>query len=133
LDCKLNPKQTIITDINTRMDVLFFTCRKCKFIVTDPLECSKCETLICKECQKLNCINECASTFKRPNKFVTKHLNGLTFNCKAKDCNKFPQGAPYKKILQHQQSCIHMSYNCPNCEDGKIFIGNQIDEHLKSC
>ena len=68
----------------------YFTCKKCQYIVKNPIECGKCRILICIEC-KGEGEDECPSEgckdaeFNEIALFVKLNLESLKFVCNNMD------------------------------------------------
>lgn len=98
----------VATELPTAVD--HFICRICKFIVYQPKECPKCNSVYCHECntklivqkQKWQC-PECTS----PDAVIDLHrvvkevLEKLVFQCPK--CEKVKR--TYTEIFKHMQEC----------------------------
>ena len=114
-----NEKHTVLVD--------YILCSECKFIFSDPKECSACKMTYCSSCigteitkskyLKLKCPKLCPNpSFNVPN-FVINLLNKLEFNC-LRGCGKL---ISYDDYLRHSNSCSGKTFleNCPTC-DSKV-------------
>jgi len=83
-------------------------CPICLKILLDPLECNKCQVLICNnchfilECAGKNCIKEnCKGIYIKSNKYAQELLRGLIIKCYG--CNK--DNINYNDFLKHIETC----------------------------
>ena len=80
-------------DAKLREKANFFVCPICAQVVRDPLECTGCQSLFCKDCidpwRRSNemCPKKCkgndAVEFKTVHRFVHQELSDLKFKCKS--------------------------------------------------
>jgi len=124
----------------------YFTCRKCRLIVKDPVECTTCRKVVCHGCKSDGCPTESCNepTFEELNPFVKKHLESLKFHCKNVDlgcdvAGGSAFGIPYSKALSHLKKCKSETYLCPfGCVDELTkttseIVGEFMNEHLEEC
>jgi WD40 repeat protein len=113
-------------------------CMICLEIVLNPVMCSKCENLFCKDCidrllQKSNkCPNLCNFIEKEKNIMLKKILNKIEFKCifNKSGCLKI---IPYSEFLNHIKDCEFGNFGCnsPGCEYFDIKTG--ILTHIETC
>ena len=83
-------------------------CPICLKVLLDPIECNKCQAIICENCYFIlksadkNCFNEgCKGTYVKANKFVRNILSDLNIKCFG--CLK--DNIRYEDYLEHIKSC----------------------------
>ena len=83
-------------------------CPICLKVLLDPIECDKCQAIICDNCffilksAEKNCFNEgCKGKYIKANKFVREILNNLNIKCSG--CGK--DNIKYAEYLNHVKSC----------------------------
>ena len=83
-------------------------CPICLKVLLDPIECDKCQAIICDNCYFIlksadkNCFNEgCKGKYIKANKFVREILNNLNIKC----CGCGKDNIRYADYLNHIQSC----------------------------
>jgi hypothetical protein len=83
-------------------------CPICLKVLLDPIECNKCQAIICENCYFIlksadkNCFNEgCKGTYIKANKFVREILSNLNIKCYG--CNQ--DNIKYTEYLDHIKSC----------------------------
>ena len=83
-------------------------CPICLKVLLDPIECDKCQAIICDNCYFIlksadkNCITEgCKGTYNKANKFIREILSNLKIKCYA--CSK--NNIKYKDYLEHIKVC----------------------------
>ena len=80
-----------ITGNNLNFDKEYFTCRCCKYILKDPMECARCYHPICEDCAIRtdfvcnNCGCNQPKEFKKINSFAKRHLHKSKFTCRNHD------------------------------------------------
>jgi hypothetical protein len=102
-------KRTQIDNYENYKDVIGnMICCVCLHVVFNPVECYKCETVICEDCQQIiliagrKCVtNKCEGNFRKANKFVREVLSNLIITCDW--CNK--KGILYKDHSKHLEIC----------------------------
>ena len=106
-------------------------CPICLKILLDPIECNKCEAIICENCYFIlksadkNCFNEgCKGTYIKANKFVREILSNLSIKCYG--CNK--DNIRYTDYLEHIKTCESYLSN-PILK--KLVIINQKTEEIE--
>ena len=84
------------------------TCPLCLNVICNPLECKKCQTLICADCYFIlevgeeKCIKQgCEGVYAKANKYVREFLGALTITCEA--CGK--KGLKYADYIRHLDEC----------------------------
>ena len=83
-------------------------CPICLKVLLDPIECDKCQAIICDNCYFIlksadkNCFNEgCKGKYIKANKFVREILNNLNIKC----CGCGKDNIRYADYLTHIQAC----------------------------
>ena len=83
-------------------------CPICLKVLLDPIECNKCQAIICENCYFIlksadkNCFNEgCKGTYVKANKFVRNILSDLNIKCIG--CEK--DNIRYTDYLEHIKTC----------------------------
>ena len=83
-------------------------CPICLKVLLDPIECNKCQAIICENCYFIlksadkNCFNEgCKGTYLKANKFVRNILSDLHIKCYG--CEK--NDIRYEDYLEHIKTC----------------------------
>ncbi len=106
-------------------------CPICLKVLLDPIECNKCEAIICENCYFIlksadkNCFNEgCKGTYIKANKFVREILSNLSIKCYG--CNK--DNIRYTDYLEHIKTCESYLSN-PILK--KLVIINQKTEEIE--
>ena len=106
-------------------------CPICLKVLLDPIECNKCEAIICENCYFIlksadkNCFNEgCKGTYIKANKFVREILSNLSIKCYG--CNK--DNIRYTDYLEHIKTCENYLSN-PILK--KLSIINQKTEEIE--
>ena len=106
-------------------------CPICLKVLLDPIECNKCEAIICENCYFIlksadkNCFNEgCKVTYIKANKFVREILSNLSIKCYG--CNK--DNIRYTDYLEHIKTCESYLSN-PILK--KLVIINQKTEEIE--
>ena len=128
-DCLLNYDRYKIHD---------FLCEICDDLAINPVRCSDCQELYCKECSDLvkiqgkNCYNH---EGKLNSLYIDEEINRVIheeflFGCLNKECKV---SLKYDKITFHYLICDKLLMNCPykDCE----FKGKEADinSHIKIC
>ena len=124
------------SNIQTIMNIL--KCKKCKNILLNPYDCSKCGNTFCYNCinnQKKNnlpCPFNCKSFEITPSSFgLKKFLNQLKFECKykMKGCKEI---ISYTDIEKHERNCIYNTITCPNVECKQKIKNNELENHIQN-
>ena len=83
-------------------------CPICLKVLLDPIECDKCQAIICDNCYFIlksadkNCINEgCKGKYIKANKFIREILSNLNIRC----CGCAQDNIRYTDYLQHIKVC----------------------------
>ena len=89
-------------------------CPICLKVLLYPIECSKCQAIICENCHFIlksadkNCFNEgCDGKYIKANKYVRNILNELKIKCQG--CQK--DNIRYTDYLTHIKSCVEYLKN----------------------
>jgi len=106
-------------------------CPICLKVLLDPIECDKCQAIICDNCYFIlksadkNCFNEgCKGKYIKANKFVREILNNLNIKC----CGCGKDNIRYADYLTHIQACESYLSN-PILK--KLAIINQKSEEIE--
>jgi hypothetical protein len=119
-----------------------FLCSICLSIVTNPVLCSICESLFCKDCMDLylqseensNCV-KCNSLFEsiKIQKLTRNHLNSIVIKCPNEQCKVEKK---YSNISDHVLLCefTELDVFCKSCHT-KVASNNSklLDDHLNKC
>lgn len=92
----------------------YFVCFVCQNIVIDPLECSNCETLACKNCiQSLNNCSACLCLLKTrtTSKYAIFYYNKLTLKC-VNYLNGCEIEGTIGDVLMHENACDYEMFVC---------------------
>ena len=83
-------------------------CPICLKVLLDPIECDKCQAIICDNCYFIlksadkNCITEgCKGKYIKANKFIREILSNLNIKC----CGCYKDNIRYTDYLQHIKKC----------------------------
>ena len=116
------------------------TCQICEEIIFDPIECSKCQNIFCKEClefwlkKKEICPLNCPGIFqpKQVHKLVKKSLLNLKYKCENFEfgCKETPT---YVNLIEHEKCCIFSKQKCPLSGCLSVILKIELNEHLKVC
>ncbi|CAD8151581.1 unnamed protein product [Paramecium octaurelia] len=113
-------------------------CKICKNLTIDPVECTQCENLYCKECYQISkssydkCPDQnCAGPFttKQPHRIVRDQLSKISFRCVNHN-----EGC---KIVMAQESVIKHMAECPyqqiSCKCGQNLLRTNLESHKNIC
>lgn len=118
---KLLPSRVVIFPFSPSIVEILFKCKICSYILTEPIQCTCCNELFCKEClikyQKEN--NHCPNTTLTSHKHVhyvsaptniTKALDSLVFYCKYYEYGCDEQ-IKLNELKTHEQKCEYSILN----------------------
>ena len=118
---KLLPSRVVIFPFSPSIVEILFKCKICSYILTEPIQCTCCNELFCKEClikyQKEN--NHCPNTTLTSLKHVhyvsaptniTKALDSLVFYCKYYEYGCDEQ-IKLNELKTHEQKCEYSILN----------------------
>ena len=110
-----------------------FTCMLCYGIVSQPIKCSGCETLVCKTClnpkrlekDQFKCFKKCGSKtwtdqLSRQEKEI---LGKMRFRCQNDACE---EEIPYNRYVGHlKKFCKHGTYEKVKFPEGECYTANK--------
>lgn len=110
-----------------------YICLICTSIVDDPVCCSKCENLYCRDCVLFNydICNKCQGPLKEATigRILKNHLANLEFRCPLK-CNMIIK---YDQKEHHFSQCKYRNKIEPKCSLCRLGYNSTFENHLKVC
>jgi WD40 repeat protein len=129
--------QELLTDSHKSMGAELI-CAICLEIVYEPVMCSSCENLFCKNCiEKLlakskKCPNQCKFVEKDKNIMLKRLLNKIEFKC-LNNGNGCGTIIPYSDFMMHICNCEFGNFKCLAIDCEFIDIKNKVLEHIEDC
>ena len=119
-----------------------FKCVICQCFSLDPLFCTKCKAVYCRNClaeysqknfnnQRPSCPTKCGSKiFTGPPKLFIDVLNNIKIKCVYEGCYKYIE---YLDFITHLEKCKYRKYHCNNNLCKKEGLLNEMEAHSKKC
>ena len=119
-----------------------FKCVICQCFSLDPLFCTKCNAVYCRNClaeysqknfnnQQPSCPTKCGSKiFTGPPKLFIDVLNNIKIKCVYEGCYK---DIEYLDFKTHLEKCKYRKYHCNNNPCKKEGLLNEMEAHSKKC
>ncbi len=129
----INPYRIQFNNENDKSKLNDLLCNQCENFPLNPISCSECNTIFCKECINENnkCLN-CNSIFKQGE--ILEELKNLysniKINCKYKECG-CDEILSSNELLNHENNCKSKIGKCTFCNNE--FKYEELYFHIKNC
>ena len=127
------PYRIIINNENDKNKLNDLLCYKCQNFPLNPISCSECNTIFCKECIDENnkCLN-CNSIFKKGeiSDDIKNLYSNIKINCKYKECG-CNEILSSNELLNHENNCKSKIGKCSFCNNE--FKYEELYSHIKNC
>ena len=129
----INPYRIQFNNENDKSKLNDLLCYQCENFPLNPISCSECNTIFCKECINENnkCLN-CNSIFKQGEilEDLKNLYSNIKINCKYKECG-CDEILSSNELLNHENNCKSKIGKCTFCNNE--FKYEELYSHIKNC